>query len=211
MEADLYKVENGPCLFCMFTGAPFTTEVVGKIYAWFPYTEAISVEIELTEMEDFVRWYLQRQDFSRSLIIRSDLGRVEMPDMSGLWVFTDLDHPEPNSWRFEFDERIPDTVNNQQPFEVVFRDNRKDAEWRCAIVERSVQEKMNGCELHIDGEVLFAANVRDLGVKKITAFRGPLPDLLDVPIGIAPEFQRAPNLVIGVRVDATEPDPGDDN
>jgi len=43
VQADLYKVENGPCLLCRFTGAPFTTEVVGTIRAWFDWTGRISV------------------------------------------------------------------------------------------------------------------------------------------------------------------------
>lgn len=205
VQADLYKVENGPCLLCRFTGAPFTTEVVGTIRAWFDWIGRISMDIELTDANYSVVWDLQRQDFARSPIVRGDMGRVEIPDMSGLWVFTDLDHPDLNSWRFEFDERIPDSVNNEQPFEVVFRDSRNDAEWRCAILDRDDREKLNGCELHLDGEVLFAANYKDLGVKKITAFRGPLPSMDNPPFGAEIGIYRGPELVIGVRIDAPEP------
>jgi len=205
VEAHLYKVENGPCLFCMFTGAPFTTEVIGKIYAWFPWTGAISVEIETEDGTNGIEMYLQRQDFARAPMIRGDLGRVEMPDMGGLWGFTDLDHSDPKSWRFEFDERIPDTVNNETPFEVIFRDSGSGAEWRCALLNPVDEIKLNGCELHLDGEILFAANSADLGVKKITAFRGPLPAMVSPPPGSQHEFFRGPDLVVGVRIDAPEP------
>jgi|GEM_PF-1890147 len=207
VEADLYKVENGPCLLCRFTGAPYTTEAIGTIRAWFDWTGAMNVYLEVPEAANFVNWTLQRQDFARSPIVRGYMGRVAMPDMSGLWLFTDLNHPEPKSWRFEFDERIPDSVNNEQPFEVVFRDSRNDAEWRCAILDRDDREKLNGCELHQDGEILFAANVQDLGVKKITAFRGALPSMENPPFGADIGIYRGPELVIGVRVDAPSPAP----
>jgi len=115
-----------------------------------------------------------------------------------------LANPDEGPWRFNFDERVPDTVFNETPFEVVFRDSHSGAEWRCAIIDADQREKLNGCELHLDGEILFSANDQDLGIKKITGFRGPLPELVTPHPGAQPEYYRGPEIVIGLRVDTPQ-------
>jgi len=205
VSADLYKVNNGPCLFCIGTGTPFTTDNIGMIYAWFPWSRHIHLSMVSSDGEEAIDLYLQRMEYSRAPIIGGNSGTsFLMPDMSGLWVFVDLANPDQGPWRFNFDERVPDTVFNEIPFEGVFRDSHSGAEWRCTILEQAEREKLNGCELHLDGEVLFAANHRDLSIKKITAFRGPLPELVTPHPGAQPEYYRGPETVIGLRVNAPE-------
>jgi len=91
VSADLYKVTDGPCLFCIRTGAPYTIENVGMIYVWFPWTQGIYLSMVSADGEEAIDLSLQRMDYSRAPIVAGSSGAsFLMPDMSGLWVFVDL-------------------------------------------------------------------------------------------------------------------------
>ncbi len=100
-------------------------------------------------------------------------GQVD-PLLSQQWLFVDQSGPDADPWRFYFEQREPDTHLLKLPRSGIYRDTLQGAELRCRKVAPDEMEVLNGCELHWNDEVLFAAGIQDLGLHRIRAFRGQL-------------------------------------
>lgn len=204
MSAELVKVENGPCLTCLNVDDIATFEKVGTVQAWFPYTTQLWMSVYLDDGSAPVDIVAERYNYARDRIVGGQ-NQLRFHDLRGEWVFVDTSNPERRPWRFHFDERIPDTTIAVVPYESVYRDSLRGAEFRCIVESGLGDEVLNGCELWSEGEVLFSASIEDIGAKRIQAFRGQLPEIITEGQSRVPEYWRGPEPVIGLRVERPIP------
>jgi hypothetical protein len=211
MIGRLYKVTDGACLTCDLPVSSLATEEVGDVAVFFPFVGRMQVSIVLDDDAGSLEAFAVKQNYK--LGTNNTPGFYEgtssllLPEIMGQWVFIDQSNPERPPWRFHFVERVPELENDRNtqivelPFSATYRDSRSGAEFRCDIKQGAEGEKLNGCELHQDGQVLFSANHFDIGPSRIRAFLGELPVYLNDPPLPAPEFWRGPEAVIGVRIE----------
>lgn len=212
-SADLYRVTDGPCLTCPHHGDTAEYEHVGTTIVWFPYKTGPYVALYLFDGDVTNDQFVERLNWGRERMISTSgsLTSLRFHDLRGQWVFVDQSDPDSTPWRFDFDELDPDTNEVNVPYDAVFRDTYRGAELRCVMRTPVEMETLNGCELHWNGEVLFSANIRDLGVNRIQAFRGELPPIITDPPLPQPEYHRGPDTVIGLRVEMPPPQEEDDD
>lgn len=201
---ELYRATDGPCLTCAKSGDTTNYEHVGTAVVWFPYTQWAWVGVHIHDGDLTLDALVERLNYGRDRMVDpsgSGTPPLRFHDLRGQWVFVDQSDPDAEPWRFDFDEREPDTHLMDDPYFGVFRDTHRDAEFRCQMVTPVDMENLNGCELHWNGEVLFSANIQDLGLYRIEAFRGELPPMITDPPGPQPEYHRGPDTVIGLRIE----------
>lgn len=202
--ADLYRVTDGPCLACLWHGDTTENEHVGATFVWFPYKTQPYVGFNLFDGGAQIDQFIERLNWGRERIVSnvgSSNSQFIFHDLRGQWIFVDQSDPDADPWRFDFDELDPDTNEFSRPYDAVFRDTYRDAEFRCVSRIPVEMEVLDGCELHWNGEVLFSANLYDLGLNRIRAFRGELPPIITAPPLPKPEYHRGPDTVIGLRVE----------
>lgn len=180
-------------------------EHVGTAVVWFPYVNSLKVAVHIHDGDLAFDVWLERLNYGCDRMVSVTGSTRPRPlrfhDLRGQWVFVAQSGPEAEPWRFDSDEREPDTHLMDDPYFGVFRDTRRGAEFRCQMVTPVDMEKLNGCELHWNDEVLFSANIQDLGLYRIEAFRGELPPMISDPPGPQPEYHCGPGTVIGLRVE----------
>lgn len=211
MTGRLFRVTDGPCLDCGGPPDGFVTEEVGDVGVWFPYTGLIRIAYTSDDQSEILETFAVKQNFGHGEILNPNK-RLQLHEVMGQWLFADQTDPSRPPWRFNFDERIPEapgpqnTISLETPFEVTYRDSTTSAEFRCQVIPPSAGgDTQDGCELHLNGEVLFSAAARDIGATRIRAFRGELAPLIFDDGPVRPEFTRGPDAVIGVRIE-TPPD-----
>lgn len=202
---DLYRATDGPCLTCAKSGDTTNYEHVGTTVVWFPYAQWAWVAVHIHDGDLTFDALVERFNYGRGRMVSvtgsSRPRTLRLHDLRGQWLFVDQSDPDAEPWRFDFDEREPDSDLMDDPYFGIFRDTRRGAEFRCQMVSPVDMEKLNGCELHWNDEVLFSANIQDLGLYRIDAFRGELPPMISDPPGPQPEYHRGPDTVIGLRVE----------
>jgi hypothetical protein len=201
MIADLVKVENGPCLTCLNEDDTATSEKVGTVEVWFPYTNTVWISVYLDDGSEPVDILAERYNYARDRQVSSN-GSLSFHDIRGEWVFVDTSNADQSPWRFHFDERTPDTAQAEGPYDGVFRDSETGAEFKCTLRAGPGDSVLNGCELWHEGEVLFSAGIQDIGLKRIEAFRGPLPEIITDGQSTFPEYWRGPEPVVGLRIES---------
>lgn len=201
-SADLFEASHGPPLtFPDRTGEPAITEKVGRIMLTFAVTGDVEFNLSLDDggsdegrLERFVFGYV-RYAYEPSLRVAVDL--------RGEWVFIDQSDPSQAPLRFRFSQQSPIDPPLQytwlSTFEVTYIDPDRNARLVCGSIfgdggSPPAPMKRPGCELFVGEELLFSANLGDVGLDRMQAFRGPLPMRSDdAPF-------RGDDTVIGLRV-----------
>jgi hypothetical protein len=198
-QGDLFSVEGGACLPCPQGEQAFVTERVGRIFVWFPDVRWAFIDMLIDEDDDIpVQRFVERFNFGRERIT-FDGGQIRFHDLRGEWVFVDQGDAELAPSRFLFDHREPAELSSAPQGEIVYRDSTRGAEFRCIDEPPGQATRAQGCELHMDGEVMFSARNADIGLDRIQAFRGPLPPTAAPSFSFSNPY-RGPDPVIGLRV-----------
>ena len=163
---DLYESSGGVCLACEGTGNQL--EKRGRIGLWWVHSAQPTVEILLDGVHH-QPFELRRFNFALPGIGTTG-AFSRSPDMIGEWVFTEVTDPEAVPWRFRFNRRVDLSIND--PVDVIFHDDSRGAQFHCRAGRLPVH--VSGCELLQDGAVLFSANIGDVGLSRIQAYRGDL-------------------------------------
>ena len=124
------------------------------------------------------------------------------PDLRGEWVVVDQSDPARPAWRFNFTEAVPIAAQfgcSTYPNTVTFRDPSRAAELRCANRNGEPEpgtgrRLIPGCELWLDGEILFSVARPDVGLRRLVGSVGPLSES-------GSGILRRPQRVLGVRAD----------
>lgn len=200
---DLYKASHGqPLTLPVFPGRPAQEEKVGEIILNFLNAGSIIYSIRLDDGIGSDSGLLERFGFGH--VRYSDHNGAKFSfDLRGEWVFIDQFDPEAAPMRFHFTQRLPEDAPSQtspgQLFNLSFVDASRDARMVCATLPEGDSgtpnnpAKRSGCELFVGDELLFSANMADVGLDRIQAYRGHLP-----AAGANP--YRRPETIIGLRV-----------
>jgi hypothetical protein len=211
---DLVRFEGGMCLTCPRPAPEVAAEVVGTARVWFPWTKFVLVSVHMPNESagrQRQQYFLERFNFGRERFVsQSDPDAfVWQHDLRGQWVFVDQTDSQALPWRFDFDQRTPEEPVLAPPG-ITYRDSARDAEFRCLFLPTAEMPHAFGCELHLDGSVLFSARNTDIGLNRIHAFLGTLPPRISPPTsGLITDPYRRAETVIGVRI-TTPPDAEDD-
>jgi hypothetical protein len=124
-------------------------------------------------------------------------------DLRGEWVFVDQSDLAAEPLRFHFNQRLPEDAPFQigpgESFSHTYVDAGRDARLVCASAPEGDSgtpghpQKRSGCELFVGEDLVLSANMTDVGLDRIQAYRGGLP-----ASGANP--YRRPETVIGLRV-----------
>lgn len=200
---DLYKVSHGqPITFPLFPGRPAQEEKVGQIVLNFLDTGWIIHSIQLDDGAGSEWGLLERFAFGHGRYSKQS-GDLFSFDLRGEWVFMDQSDPAAEPLRFHFNQRLPEDASFQigpgETFNLSYVDSGRDARLVCATAPEGDSgtpghpQKRSGCELFVGEELVLSANIQDVGLDRIQAYRGGLP-----ASGANP--YRRPETVIGLRV-----------
>jgi hypothetical protein len=213
-QGDLVRFEGGMCLTCPRPAPEVAAEVVGTASVWFPGTKWVMLSVRMPDEppgRQRQTYILERFNFAYERFVSEDDpdAFLRKHDLRGQWVFVDQTDPHTLPWRFDFDERTPEEPVWAPPG-ITYRDSARDAELRCVVLPTSEMPHAFGCELHLDGNVLFSAINADIGLNRIHAFLGTLPPRISPPTsGLITDPYRRAETVIGVRI-TTPPEAEED-
>ena len=218
VTTDLYEVKNGQPLGTARVDRESNAEKVGRIALRFHsngnvFTSTyLDADQDLEDCHVLTRFVFGQQWFFGHIAgPGTSLGHV-MSDLRGHWVFVDQSDPQRVPWRFDFSERIPAELPSLVELNrtwwsttqlATYRDAARNAEFRCAFFpvgdsgHPQEPRKTAGCELFINGVIVFSTRLEDVGLDRIHGFLGALP-----PRGHPP--YRRPQTVIGLRVRTPE-------
>lgn len=199
---DLFKMSHGqPLAFPQFPGRPAQAEKVGRIFLTFLDAGWIDFVILLDDGETD-SGSLERFAFGHGRYSDEHGSRFSF-DLRGEWVFVDQSDLAAEPLRFHFNQRLPEDAPFQigpgETFSHTYVDAGRDARLVCARSPEGDSgtpghpQKRKGCELFVGEELVLSANMSDVGLDRIQAYRGGLP-----AAGANP--YRRPETVIGLRV-----------
>jgi hypothetical protein len=199
---DLFRVSHGqPLALPHFPGRPAQEENVGQIFLTFLDAGGVSYFIQLDD-GDYDWGSLERFAFGHGRYSDHN-GSIFSFDLRGEWLFVDQSDPDAAPLRFHFSQRLPDDAPYQiepgETFNLSYVDPGRDARLVCATFPEGDSstpghpQKHSGCELFVGEELVLSANIQDVGLDRIQAYRGLL-----AASGANP--YRRPETVIGLRV-----------
>jgi hypothetical protein len=178
-----------PCLTCPGYGydPAAHAEIVGYVQINFKYLDTATMVASWKDGSSLT-YALQREVFGFPAAVGLDhVGHGV--DLRGEWIFVDETDPSRAPWRFQFTEVTP-TIELFQGSPVPafdYVDDQRQATFHCNV--------SFGCTLMQNGQTLFSARYEDLGLRKIQAFLGPLPNLGTTGL------YRTGQVILGMRVE----------
>lgn len=194
---DLYRVSHGqPLASPHFPGRPAQEVKVGRIELYFQDAGGVGFILRGLDDSSLDAGMLERFAFGHARNADHE-GKLIGFDLRGEWVFVDQADPMAAPMRFHFTQRLPEDapfqIEADASFALSYVDPQRDARLVCEQQSPPIEHFHGGCELYVGEELILSANLKDVGLDRIQAYRGSL--------AAPPEYiYRRPETVIGLRV-----------